>query len=209
MVLFWTISYILIILQSHRDKTFGMPVLALLANLAWEFIYSLVFPAVKPQVYGLMVWLFIDLIMFYQLIKYGPAEFNIDKKYFMLFISILLAIVYVFEYYAYFFFLQFDLYYPGFYLALFSNLMMSILFISMYTRRGDMRGQSMGIAVSKFIGTLVPTIEMYVFHHGIIFTDIIYLVSILCNIIDLFYILLIYFKIDLHRYVKLNITSLQ
>ncbi len=38
--LFWTVTYLLIIRRGFRDQTYGMPLVALCANLAWEFIFS-------------------------------------------------------------------------------------------------------------------------------------------------------------------------
>jgi hypothetical protein len=40
----WTITYLLIIRRGVLDRTYGMPLVALCANLSWEFIFSFVFP---------------------------------------------------------------------------------------------------------------------------------------------------------------------
>jgi hypothetical protein len=42
--IFWTITYLLIIRRGFLDHTYGMPLIALCANLTWEFIFSFVFP---------------------------------------------------------------------------------------------------------------------------------------------------------------------
>jgi len=40
----WTVTYLLIIRRGFLDHTYGMPLVALCANLSWEFIFSFVFP---------------------------------------------------------------------------------------------------------------------------------------------------------------------
>ena len=37
--LFWTLAYALILRQGAKDRTFGMPLSALGANLAWEVLF--------------------------------------------------------------------------------------------------------------------------------------------------------------------------
>ena len=44
------------------------------------------------------------------------------------------------------------------YSAFLQNLLMSVMFINMYIRRGTMEGQSLLLAYAKWIGTLAPTI---------------------------------------------------
>lgn len=38
MGLFWIFTYILIIYKGWQDKTYGMPMAAICANISWEFI---------------------------------------------------------------------------------------------------------------------------------------------------------------------------
>ena len=70
---------------------------------------------------------------------------------------------------------------------------MSILFIGMLVKRGSREGQSLGIAVNKWIGTLAPTILFGVlgdggFPHG---SFLILTVGIFCSVFDLIYIQLL------------------
>jgi len=44
------------------------------------------------------------------------------------------------------------------YSAFLQNLIMSVLYINMFVSRGSTKGQSLSIAISKWIGTLTPTI---------------------------------------------------
>ena len=45
------------------------------------------------------------------------------------------------------------------YAAFLQNALMSGLFIAMLVSRGGMRGQSLTIAIGKFLGTLAPVVE--------------------------------------------------
>ena len=60
----------------------------------------------------------------------------------------------------------------GAYSAFGQNLMMSVLFIVMLYRRQSLRGQSLGIALCKLIGTLLASITFFLyipqFHHSIL-----------------------------------------
>ncbi len=47
--LFWTATYILIIRRSILDRTYGMPLAALCANISWEFIFSFILPSASIQ----------------------------------------------------------------------------------------------------------------------------------------------------------------
>ncbi len=47
--IFWTITYILIIQRGLRDHTYGMPLVALCANISWEFIFSFILPPYLVQ----------------------------------------------------------------------------------------------------------------------------------------------------------------
>src|SRR6266487_273578 len=42
--IFWTATYILIIRRSFLDHTYGMPLVALCANISWEGIFSFIYP---------------------------------------------------------------------------------------------------------------------------------------------------------------------
>jgi hypothetical protein len=60
----------------------------------------------------------------------------------------------------YSFIVEFGLLMGAVYSAFLQNLLMSILFITMSVQRGTSEGQTMLIAVSKWIGTAAPTVLM-------------------------------------------------
>ncbi|MEO7971456.1 MAG: hypothetical protein ABI698_09160, partial [bacterium] len=76
------------------------------------------------------------------------------------------------------------------YSAFLQNLLMSVLFINMLVRRGSREGQSLTIAVGKWLGTLAPTVLFGIigdggFPHG---SFLIVVVGMLCSVFDLIYI---------------------
>ena len=73
--LFWSITYILIIWRGFKDKTYGMPLAALCANISWEGIFSFIYPHSPPQLNINYVWFFIDVVIVMQFLKYGRSEF--------------------------------------------------------------------------------------------------------------------------------------
>ena len=148
--IFWTITYLLIIRQGYQDHTYGMPVAALCANLAWEFIFSFIYPSRFSQRLINLIWLGLDLIIFSQLLNYGSREFPSLTKtqfYVMIFFGLLTSfgtILFICQEFQDF---------GGVYAAFGQNLMMSILFIGMFFHRGSLRGQSRAIALCKLLGT--------------------------------------------------------
>ena len=79
------------------------------------------------------------------------------------------------------------------YSAFLQNLLMSVLFIDMLVRRASREGQSLLIAVSKWLGTLAPTILFGVigeagFPQGSVF---IVIIGSLCSVFDLIYIFML------------------
>ena len=72
--LLWTAVYALIIRRGFKEKTYGMPVAALCANLAWEFVFSFIYRWDPPQNVINVVWLLFDLVILYQVIRYGTRK---------------------------------------------------------------------------------------------------------------------------------------
>lgn len=71
------------------------------------------------------------------------------------------------------------------YSAFVQNAAMSILFLIMLYRRGSTKGQTMTIAVAKWIGTLAPTLLMGVLQG---FNIYIVLTGLICSVFDIIYI---------------------
>lgn len=146
----WTLAYLLIIRVGLRERTYGMPIAAFAANLSWEFIYAFVRPSHGVQHAINVVWFLFDCAIGYTIVRFGPNEFPYlpRRVFYGCFIALL-----VFAYPAVNLVgTQFDAG-DGVFSAFGMNLMMSALFISMFTARPAGRGQSAGIATAKLAGT--------------------------------------------------------
>lgn len=182
----WSIVYILIIRQGLRDKFSGMPMIAMCANISWEFIFSFICPHIGLQGIIDLIWLALDVIILIQYLKYGRKEFTekLPVYYFYpaLFItaavsfSIILTTIPEFN--------DFE----GKYAAFAQNLMMSCLFIPLLLKRGNSKGQSIYIAVIKMIGSLIPAIAFFIYFRS----ELITILSASTLVFDLIYIVMLF-----------------
>src|ERR671916_1002941 len=157
----WTLAYLLIIRQGFVDRTYGMPLAALCANISWEFIFAFVYPHDLPQRAVNVVWFSFDLVILAQLLLYGPREFaDLPRRAFYAVLALALAASFGAVLAVTLEFDDFD----GVYTAFGQNLMMSVLFIAMLRSRGSLRGQSVGIALFKMGGTALAALAFY-FHN--------------------------------------------
>jgi hypothetical protein len=157
----WTLAYLLIIRQGFLDRTYGMPLAALCANLSWEFIFAFVYPHDLPQRIVNVVWFSFDLVILVQLLLYGPREFS-DMPRRLFYAACALALVTALGA-VLTITLQFDDF-DGAYSAFGQNLMMSVLFVTMLYTRRSMRGQSVSIAALKMGGTALASFAFYFFN---------------------------------------------
>jgi hypothetical protein len=156
----WTLTYLLIIRQGFLDRTYGMPLAALCANLSWEFIFAFVYPHDLPQRAVNMVWFSFDLVILGQVLLYGPREFgNLSRRLFYAGFALALGTAFGAVLATTLEFDDFD----GAYSAFGQNLMMSILFVTMLYSRGSLRGQSISIAALKMGGTALASFAFYFF----------------------------------------------
>ncbi|MET8942742.1 hypothetical protein ABZX30_03905 [Streptomyces sp. NPDC004542] len=148
--LFWTAAYVLLIRTGLKERTFGMPLVAFATNLSWEFMFSFVRPPSGPMLVINIVWFCFDLVIGYTVVRFGRAEFPYLPD--RLFLPALAAVLL--------------LAYPGMNLAseqfddgggaitaFGSNVAMSAMFLGMLAARRGLRGQSLGIALTKLAGT--------------------------------------------------------
>lgn len=156
----WTIVYIECIRLGFKQKTYAMPFWALALNVAWETMHTILGyqeEGITLQVGFNAVWCVFDVGILYTYFKYGQKYFPdfLSKNVFIAWSLLGLVMSYFIQY---FFVAEFGLVKGGSYAAFLQNLAMSILFIAMFMQRRGSEGQSLSIAVNKFIGTLAPTI---------------------------------------------------
>ena len=159
--IFWILTYIFIISKGYKDKTYGMPLLALCANISWEFIFSFLLPHSPPQLYINYLWFALDVVIVFQFFKYYKNEFpNLSSLTLCIVFGISVATALSIILSGGIFLGDVD----GVYAAFGQNLLMSVLFVVMFFRRGNtLRGQSIFIAIFKMLGTGLTSIHFYLF----------------------------------------------
>jgi hypothetical protein len=156
----WTIAYALIIVEGSRDKTYGVPLPALCANLSWEIIFSFGPFLSTLERLSVGLWLVLDLVIFSQYIRFWQTDYpkNLSRRLFIPMLSgtalftfgiILLSLLYLHDD-------RVILLVPfG------QNFMMSVLFVSMFLRRNSLSGQSFYIGLFKMLGTAVTFLSHF------------------------------------------------
>lgn len=173
-----------------------MPFWALALNITWEAIYTYsdIFLDAHGKLEGMAVaqtvvnvlWVLFDCVILYTYFKYGRNEWpkQVSGSLFMPYALLVLICCAALQIV---FIVDFGFVMAAQYSAFLQNLLMSVLFIGLFLKRGSRRGTSLTLAVAKWIGTLAPTILM-----GVITYDPVVLVcGIFCTVFDLIYIALL------------------
>lgn len=194
----WTTAYLLIAWHSHRDKTYGMPLAAIAANISWEFHTTFISPPSYPSETLAnaertisITWILIDFVILGYALRYGPREFpRLSRTMFYgMFLGLFIAVggsdILISEEFN-------DAY--GIRAAFLQTVMMSLLFLAMLYSRQSLRGQSLGIALAKMGGTICASLGIYLrppdpIYHDSVLLPFLY-VTIL--VIDLIYVIAVY-----------------
>ena len=189
----WIIVYIQLIVLGLKNKTYGMPFVALALNFSWEALHSYIdlkSNLTNIQTWITLIWLLLDIVIVYTYLRYGKKYFpkHTSKEYFMPWTTIIFLMSFVIQYY---FIVEFgDL--GKLYSAFLQNLIMSILFINMLVNRMDAKAQNLTIALNKWICTLAPTILFGVIGGN----KLVLVLGIFCSVFDILY---IYFLNNIKR----------
>jgi hypothetical protein len=156
----WTVVYLDLINRGFRDRTYGMPLFALAFNFAWELIFGfLVGDGFGVQRIVNITWFVLDAIIVVTYVRHGRREYPATVQRWFIPWSVAAFVV------AFVVLFATNLEFPDLWGARYSafaqNLLMSVLFIALLVGRSDVRGQSMTIAIFKWLGTLAPTIQLY------------------------------------------------
>ena len=187
----WTIVYLDGIRLGIKDQSYAIPFYALAMNICWEVLQTVYGfqAAVSVQTIINAVWFVFDLGILFTYFQYGRKYFpaNLPARTFIVW-SILGLVTALCVEFA--FIREFGLAVGAGYSAFLQNLLMSVLFIDMLVKRGSREGQSLTIAVNKWVGTLAPTILFGVpgeggFPNG---SFLILSLGIFCSVFDLLYI---------------------
>jgi hypothetical protein len=187
----WILTYLILIYRGFKDKSCGMPFAALCGNITWEYIYSFVFPHAEPQVYVNYTWFSLNLIIVFQFILYSRSELPKPLSTHLFIPTFILSLFTAFSIHYTFAFQFSD--FEGVFTAFGLNMMMSLLFVLMLLQRDHLRGQSMYIAVFKFIGTLGASIAGYSFYPSSMLLLFLYVSTFF---LDLLYVCMLYYKMN-------------
>ncbi|MFF2318178.1 hypothetical protein ACFVTE_18140 [Arthrobacter sp. NPDC058097] len=185
----WTVVYAEAIRLGFRQRTYAIPAAALALNFAWEAIYASRSVATGISAQGVfnIVWGLADILIVHTFLKFGRAELPlwVTRPLFLSWAVLLGVTSFAVQL---LFVAEFGWDDATKYAAFLQNLLMSGLFIAMFVWRGGARGQSLVIAVAKWIGTLAPTIV----YGGYGNSPLILGLGALCSVFDLAYIALLW-----------------
>jgi hypothetical protein len=185
----WTIVYIEAIRLGFRYKTYAMPVAALGLNIAWETIYGIhgLTETISAQSIINLLWAAADVVIVVTFFRFGRSELPkfVTRPLFIVWGVLIFGTSYAVQA---LFIGEFGWTDGARYSAFLQNLLMSGLFIAMLVARRGTRGQSMVIAVAKWLGTLAPTILIGVLGN----LPFILWIGLLCSVFDLAYIGLVW-----------------
>ena len=150
--LLWTLAYILMIRRGFRDRTYALPLLAILLNFSWEFIYVVIYrPDNRTVLWLRIIWLVVDVFNVWLLLRYGKAIQSVPeiKQHFYSVVVCTFALCYLGHLALHERFSD----HPASDSAYSINFIMSVLFVFMYFNRRDLSGLSYGAAWAKMLGT--------------------------------------------------------
>lgn len=183
----WMIVYEECIRIGLTQKTCCMPLFALTLNLAWESLYSalgFIGGRLDAQTIVNALWFGMDAVILYTYLKNGRNEPGARTgRDFYIWAAAAVAVSYAVQIA---FVLEYGQLMAMRYSAYLQNAVMSVLFVEMLRRRGSSRGQSMLLAVAKWLGTLAPLgNQLWDFQ------PLILVCGIVCSVYDLWYIALL------------------
>lgn len=186
----WSITYALVIFKGFKDKTFAMPMIAVCLNISWEVIFTFIYMSPAPQIYVNVIWLLLDVLIFWQFLRFGRSEYKLlTWQFYLMFLSTLI-ISFLGLFIVSYTFVGYVSELIGAYTSFGINLVMSYLFIDMFFSRKSMRGQSVYIAVFKMFGTGIASIAFYLYQ-PIIYNFLLQFLFVAIFILDLIYTLLV------------------
>ncbi|MFE5836812.1 hypothetical protein [Arthrobacter sp. NPDC056493] len=185
----WTVVYVEAIRLGFQERTYAIPAAALALNFAWEAIYASRSVATGLSAQGVfnIVWGLADVLIVFTFLRFGRAELPhwVTRPLFLAWAVLLGITSFAVQL---LFVAEFGWDDATKYAAFLQNLLMSGLFIAMFVSRGSGRGQSLVIAVAKWIGTFAPTIVYGGYGNSALILGL----GTLCSVFDLAYIALLW-----------------
>jgi len=177
----WTITYIALVFRGIKDKSYGMPIVPLALNFAWELVFSMVYPPAATGPAGTLInaiWMICDIgiivTYFMYSYKYFYHRYGISKVAWLTYSLFAFLVAFGIMLTGGPFFGQFndyfkaDIFQGAIFIAYVQNLIISVCFLLMIWERGSAEGQSLTIGVFKCIGTglTVGIYYLFILHYG-------------------------------------------
>lgn len=163
--LMWVFVYFIVIHNFRKKQFVEIPMIAICANFAWEFLWSWVYMTDMGSLYvwGYRIWFFLDCFIVYAIFRYGYKQLvSMPKESYVYLLTGGLAASF---FILYFYIGNYD--YPishmGAYSGYVLNVMMSALYISLFVRMRNPGLFSLPAAWLKGVGTLL--ISVFCFLH--------------------------------------------
>jgi hypothetical protein len=157
---------------------------ALGLNFAWEWIYGIhgLSAPITAQTVINLAWALADGAIVYTFFRFGRAEFppSLPRPLFIGWGLLVFAVSFAVQLLL---IGEFGFDDAGRYSAFLQNVLMSGLFVAMLVARRGLRGQSLIIAVAKWIGTLAPTILFGAIRRSTLILGL----GLTCSLLDLVY----------------------
>lgn len=157
----WLLTYLLALRQTALDGWVAIPGYMVAVNFAWEFSLAFILEQTPTQRKINIVWAVINVFLVYQVFRYGrndhpdfsPRAYRIAIAGLMVWAA-LVVMAGANEFHDR----------DGMYIGMIINVPLSAAFILMLRRRGSSVGQSMYIAMAKFVGTFFAGLTGFVLY---------------------------------------------
>jgi hypothetical protein len=157
----WIVTYLLAIRQAIVDRRVGIPAYLIAVDFAWEFSLTFILRQTPTQRGIDLVWVVFDAVLLYQVFRYGRNDYpGLSRGTFgwtvlgVLVWAAVVVIVAANEFHDR----------DGMYTGMIIQAPLSAAFILMLRRRASSVGQSMYIAIAKFVGSLFAGLTAFVLY---------------------------------------------
>ena len=210
LALTWLPAYILIARRGFLDRSYGMPIVAMLGNWPWEWIFGLDLASPCPIVWQTcperplqlanLACMFLDAFIVYTIFKFGRDKFSnpFIRKYYYPILIFGLAASFAIQYtfitevgFPNIHHLMVNGQIPAFlpgdsggsYSAYLLTFVMGILFILMLTERNSLEGQSFMIAMAMLLGNAAAFLFLAILNELTPLLNVLFVLTLFLNIV--------------------------
>jgi len=159
----WVVAYVAIVKNALRNQFLEIPAGAVVANIAWEFVWGFLYPNELGRFFswGYRIWFFFDLGIVYMLFRFGERQVELAELKAVFRPACVFGIA-AWAVAIYFFVGEgYDTGY-GAISGYILNTMMSALYVVIILRHGQLYDFSLVVAWSKMLGTALLTVFNFI-----------------------------------------------